>query len=112
MINGQYSLGQKYRGRIGQVQMTLYSWWKKKTASPILKTDDFVKHVCREHNQEADHWANIGAHGQRKTVLGRRETSESWRAVTGYCDGSFKDNGKRGCGGDQRGRQGKMGDDQ
>ena len=27
----------------------------------ISKIDDFVKHVYREHNQEADHWANIGA---------------------------------------------------
>ena len=38
------SLGQKYRRRIGQVQKTLHSWWKEKRASPISKTDDFVKH--------------------------------------------------------------------
>ena len=27
--------------------------------------DDYVKHVLREHNQEADHRANLGAEGQR-----------------------------------------------
>ena len=27
----------------------------------ISKIDDFVKHVYRKHNQEADHWANTGA---------------------------------------------------
>ena len=64
-INGQHSLGQKYRRRIGQVQKTLYSWWKEeKITSPISKIDDSVKHVNREHNQETD---------------------------KGYWDGSFKD---------------------
>ena len=42
---------------------------KKKIASPITKIDDFVRHVHREHNQEADHWANIGAQELRKIVL-------------------------------------------
>ena len=58
-INGQYSLGQKYRGRISQIQKNLYSWWKKTFANPISKMNDFVKHVFREHNQEADRWANL-----------------------------------------------------
>ena len=97
-INGNYSLGQEYGGRIGQVQKTLYSWWKDKIASPNSKTDDLVKHVCTEHNPEADHWANIGAQGQRKIVLDKRDISESWKALKGYWDGSFKDNGKSGCG--------------
>ena len=56
---------QKYRGRIGQVEKTLHSWWKEKIASPISKIDDVVKHIFREHNQEADHWVNIGAKGQK-----------------------------------------------
>ena len=34
-------------------------------ASPISKIDDFVKHVYREHNQETDLWADIGAEGQK-----------------------------------------------
>ena len=48
---------------------TLHSWWEKRIAGPI---DKFVKHVYREHNQEADHWANIGAQGQRKIVIDTR----------------------------------------
>ena len=76
-----------------------------------LNLHSFVKHVYREHGQEADHWANIGAKGQRKKVLDRRDNSETWKAVRGFGDGSFKHNGKSGCG-DQRGRQGKMGDNQ
>ena len=73
-------------------------------ANPISKIDDFVEHVHRERNQEADHWANIGSQGQRKIVLDRYDNSEKWKAVKGCWHGSFKDNGK--------GRQGKMGDSQ
>ena len=68
-INGQCSLGQEYRGRIGRVQKNLQSWWKRKITSPISKIDDFVKHVFREHNQEAGHWADVGSEGQRKMLL-------------------------------------------
>ena len=88
-------VGQKYSGMIRQVQKTLHSWWKEKIAKPISKIDFSVKHVYREHNQESDHWANIGAQGQRKIVLDRCDNSESWKAVKGHWDGSFKDNGKR-----------------
>ena len=66
-INGDFSLEQKYRGKIGQVQTILRSRWKRKIAGPISKINNFVKHVYREHNQE-DHWANSGGQGQRKIV--------------------------------------------
>ena len=45
-------------------------WWKKKIANPISKIDDYVKHLCREHNSETDHWANVGAEGQRSKDFG------------------------------------------
>ena len=57
-----------------------------------------MKHVFREHNQEADHWANIGAQRQRKIVFDRRNNSGTWKAVKGDWDGRFKDNGKSRCG--------------
>ena len=41
--------------------------------------------------------------GHRKIVLDKCNNSEAWKAVEGYWDGSFKDNGENGC-------QGKMGD--
>ena len=50
---------------MGQIQINLYSWWKRKIANAISKIDDNVKHVFGEHNQEADHWANLGVEGQR-----------------------------------------------
>ena len=65
---------------------------------PISNIDGFVQHVYREHNHEAGHWANIGAQGHRKIVLHRRNNSETWKAVKGFWDGSFKDNGSSGCG--------------
>ena len=70
-----------------------------------------MKRVCREHNQEADHLANIGAQGQRKIVYDRRNNSETWKAVRGHWDGSFKDNGSSGCGIVIKGVDRKMGDD-
>ena len=66
-INGECSLGQEFRGRIGQVQKKkIHSWWKRKITSPISKIDDFVKHVFREHNQEAEHWAHVGGRRTEK----------------------------------------------
>ena len=50
-----------------------------------------------EHNQEADHWANIGTQGLRKIVLDRRDNSESWKAIRGFWFGSFKGKGRSGC---------------
>ena len=94
-MNGKYSLGVKYRGRIGQVQEDLYSWWRRKIAYSISKIDDFVKHVFREHNREADFLANMGAKGQRKNVIDICRNPESWNAVKGFWDGSFKDNSEK-----------------
>ena len=50
-----------------------------KKANPISKIDDYVKHIFWEHNRDADHWANLGAEGQRKIVVDRRSNSETWK---------------------------------
>ena len=105
-VNGQYSLGQKYRGRISLIQKTLYSWWERNNANSISKTDDYVKHIFREHTQEADHWAIVGAERQRIVVIDRKGNAETWKAVKGFWDGSCKENGKSG---DQRSSQRKLG---
>ena len=68
-INGHHAMGQKYRGKIGHVQKTLHSLWKKKSACPATQIDDYVRHIFREHNQESDHLANLGADGQSKIVV-------------------------------------------
>ena len=79
----------------------------------LRKIGDFVKHVFSERNREADHWADNGAEGQRKIVIDRCNNSDTWKAVKGFWDGSVKENGKKWmwCG-DQRCRQGSMGDNQ
>ena len=56
------------------------------------------KHILREHNKEADHWPNVGAEGQRKVVIDKKSNVHTWKAVKGFWDGSYKDNGKSGCG--------------
>ena len=64
-INGTSAMGQKYKETIGRIQKTLHSWRKRKVTYLVGVVDDNVKHVLREHNQEADHRANLGAEGQR-----------------------------------------------
>ena len=97
-INGEFSLGTKHTEKIGQVQKTLHSWWRRKVAKPISNVDSFVKHVYRAHSQETDHWANIGVQERRKIIIDRRNDSATWKAIRGFWDGSFKDNGRSGCG--------------
>ena len=45
-----------------------------------------------------DHWANLGAEGERKFVVHKGNNNESWKAVKGFLDGSSKNNGRSGCG--------------
>ena len=66
-----------------EVQRTNYSW-KRKIANPISKIDDYVKHIFREHNHEAEHWANFGAEGQRKIIVDRSNNAEAWQVVKGF----------------------------
>ena len=39
-----------------------------------------LSHLKR--TQEADNWANMGAQGQRKIVLDRRDNAETWMAAS------------------------------
>ena len=52
--------------------------------------DDFVKHFFREHNQEADHLANLETGGQRRVRTGGVKNAEAWKAERGCWDGSKK----------------------
>ena len=89
-INGQYSLGQRYRGRISQIQKTLFLWWQRKNANPILKTVvDYVKHVFWEHNQQPKDREKLLSTG---AIILEDEGCEMFQ------DRSAKDNGKSGCG--------------
>ena len=58
-----------------------------------------MKHFFRELNREADHWANLGAEGQRTIIVEKkRNNTEKWKAVRGFWDGSSKIDGRSGCG--------------
>ena len=57
-----------------------------------------MKHIFREHNQEADHLASMGAEGQRKITVETGNNAENWKAVLGFWDGSTKTDEESGCG--------------
>ena len=67
---------------------------KERSHFLISKIDDYVKHIFREHNQEADHWANLGAEGQRTIISDKGNSTERWKTVRGFWDGSSKINGR------------------
>ena len=92
------TLKQKKDEELARSTEILYLWWKRKIALPISKIDDHVKHIFREHNQEAEYWANLGAEGQGKIIIGNGNNTERRKAVRGFWDGSSKINGKSGCG--------------
>ena len=52
----------------------------------------------REHNQEADHLANLGAEGQRQITVEKRDSTENWMAVRRIWDVSNKTDERSGCG--------------
>ena len=63
------AMGLEDREQLESIQRTLHSLWRRKVAYPVRQVDDYVRHVLREHNQEADHLANQGR--------GRAETDHS-----------------------------------
>ena len=69
-----------------------------KIAFLISQIDDCVKHIFREHNQEADHWTNLGADGQRRFMFDKGSNTEKRKMVRDFWDGSSKINGRSGCG--------------
>ena len=60
--------------------------------------DDDVKHIFREHNQEADHLANLGTEEQKHITVEGVKSTEAWKAIPGNWDGSKKEDGRGGCG--------------
>ena len=82
----------------GEIQRILHSWWKKGAATPISNIDNFLKHIHRERDQEAAHWADIGAKGRRKNDICRKDAATKCKAIRCFWDGSFKDDGWNSCG--------------
>ena len=74
-------MGLEDREQLESIQRTLHSLWRRKVAYPVRQVDDYVRHVLREHNQEADHLANLGAEGQRQITVEKGDSTENWMAV-------------------------------
>ena len=60
---------------------------KNRWTLPVDWTEDFAKHIFREHNKVADSWANRGRRDGQ--LCGQKEVRECW-------DGGAKDSS--GCG--------------
>ena len=52
-------------------------WWKTGVAYQVQKFGEYVKHIYREHNQEADHKANWFAEKVAKVMCGKRSTTQT-----------------------------------
>ena len=54
----------------GNSKRILLSWQKRGAATLIYNADNFVKDIYREHNHEADLWADIGSLAKKFLVHG------------------------------------------
>ena len=68
-INGAFAQGTKVQRDRLENSKDLTLMVEEKSCRAISDIDNFVKLVYREHNQEADHWSNIGALGRRKWIF-------------------------------------------
>ena len=55
-----------------------------KIARPIPEFETYVMHIFREHNKEADHWANVGSGGKKEITVDKGSNSENWKVVKGF----------------------------
>ena len=83
-------MGEKYKEQIDGIQSTLHSWWERKIVCPVVKIDDYVELVFREHNPEEDQMANLGTEGKAKITIEGVKNTGKWKAMRRYWDGSKK----------------------
>ena len=50
-----------------------------------------MKHINREHDQEANHMANLGAEEVSKVIVETVKNTETWKAIRGFWYGSTKE---------------------
>ena len=72
-IHGDYSLRQKYCGRIGQIQKTLQLWRRKTIWHHISKIDVYVKHIFRETQFGSRSLGQFGCRGREKKYCRQRQ---------------------------------------
>ena len=57
-------------------------------AHPIQKVCDYVKHLCREHHQEADCRVNLGSGGVLEFIVEGFSFTTAWKTIRGHWGGS------------------------
>ena len=82
-INGHFAMGQ-VQGEIEASSEDIAFVVDEKEVFPGRSIDDNVKHIFREHNQEADDLVNLVNEGQRKITIEGVKNTEDWKAVRGY----------------------------
>ena len=95
-INGHGKLKTR-ECNVEKTENTLRDWWGRKFHLR-LRTADWATHVFREHNKEADLWADRGPKGRVEEWVDTARVV--WSEVIGLCgfwDGSC-DNVNGGCG--------------
>ena len=83
-INGNYAMGKKYKDNsvvFKKKKNVAFVVEEENRTSPWREVvDDYVKHISREHNEEADHLATLGMEGQKNTLEGVANTEE-WKTI-------------------------------
>ena len=75
-INGDFRVEGKYQKKIGAIKRLAHRWWEQNLARPIFLIESYVNHIFREHSKEADHWANVGAIGEKEIVVDKGSNTE------------------------------------
>ena len=76
-VSGYYSMSQKYKKKIGRIQKTLHSRWKKKVAYPVTEIDDFVKQIFWEHKSGGRPLDELGRGRPEEYHCLKRETIQN-----------------------------------
>ena len=80
-MNGQYAMGQKYKDKIGHIQKTLHSWWKRNVAYSVGLVDDYVKHISEGTIRRPTTWRTLARKGRERSQSGKETIQKTGRAV-------------------------------
>ena len=95
-IKGHYAMGQKYKEKLDIIRKHCIHIKQENCVSSCTDRR-FREAYFQEHNQEADHLADLDAEGKRNITIEKRDNTENWKAVRGGWDGSTKTDGRSGC---------------
>ena len=77
-------MGQSSGKELGVFKESYIHGGRGKPAHLGKKIGEYVKHIFRGHNQEADHLAKMGADGMKKITVEKDGNDERWKEVRGF----------------------------